>query len=164
MKAFKTLTSQGEISWDLLPMLFRPNELVFNLHLSTEQGRLMLVRHVERQQTEQNRSSAYALICEFIHNDAVSFGYAEAIFEIEEYKGSRKIQSLEVYPLRYHDDKDAIYARAVEQGKRSAALPPHSYHEYDSFAFQEHGERSSRVNDRPRYQKFRVLRTLLVLW
>ena len=38
--------------------------------------------------------------------------------EIDEFKGTRKIQDLAVYPLKFHKDYNKLRVHAIERGKK----------------------------------------------
>ncbi|KAI0046458.1 P-loop containing nucleoside triphosphate hydrolase protein [Auriscalpium vulgare] len=125
---FKKLTSQGMITYDHLELLFKPNQLVFNFHVPTEQNRVLIVRSATYL-VREDRSRYLNVVCDVIHNDGKSFGLSQEAIEIDEFTGARAITELPTFPLKYHEDNDGIYNSAVELGKKYVQMPPHSYHE-----------------------------------
>ncbi|KAH7104373.1 P-loop containing nucleoside triphosphate hydrolase protein [Auriculariales sp. MPI-PUGE-AT-0066] len=139
------LTVKREISFQLLWAIFTPNSLVFQRHQLTEQDRVMLVRrsgYGER----QDFTKYLRVVSDMIHDDGNAFGFARQEIDINEFRGLRSISQLPVYPLEYHPDKDTVYFRAVEQGKRFVRMPLHSYHEISGQAM-----RDPPMSDRRRY-------------
>ncbi|KAI0062759.1 P-loop containing nucleoside triphosphate hydrolase protein [Artomyces pyxidatus] len=136
LQEFAKLTSQGEISYDLLWALFRPNILVFNYHSMTEQDRVLLVRWVGYRR-RQDGSEYLKIACDMVHNDGNSFGFTREYLVVDDYRGVRPITDLASYPLEYHVDRAGVHARAVELGKRFARMQPHSYGEIRGHAMRD---------------------------
>ncbi|KAF8576015.1 P-loop containing nucleoside triphosphate hydrolase protein [Ramaria rubella] len=130
------LTANQEIIYDLLWALFVPNTLVYHYHHMTEQVQLLRVRRVTYSQRVDK--SLYALIeCDVISNDGNSFGLAREKLEIDQFHGARRIKDLTVYPLEYHEGRDAIREHTVSRGKRFVAMDRHSYKEISGQAMRE---------------------------
>jgi SpoVK/Ycf46/Vps4 family AAA+-type ATPase len=55
---------------------------------------------------------------------------------VEAFKGSRKITSLNVYPLKYHKDPDSLKKTLVERGKRFVTMTGQNYRNFKGLAFQ----------------------------
>jgi hypothetical protein len=126
---FERLLSFEEITYDLLWALFTPNALVYHYHELTEQPQVLLVRYIEYLQ-RQDKSKYVRVCCDTISCDGKSFGFARDFsLEIDEYQGARKIQDLNVFPLKYHIDAPAIRDHAVRRGKKVAQMFGPTYHE-----------------------------------
>lgn len=124
------LTSQQEITFDLLWTIFKPNSLICEYHDFTEQNRLLLVRQVEY---KRGMSGRYLqMTCDIIRNDGNIFGFAQDLLMITEFKGVRPIAELPTYPLKYHPNADDVYAEAVKIGRTYVQLSQHSYHEIEA--------------------------------
>ncbi|KAJ7766247.1 P-loop containing nucleoside triphosphate hydrolase protein [Mycena metata] len=134
-KDVEKMVSQREISWDALWALFFPNSFVYSYHSLTDQDTVLIVRRSGYDTRMSDRTKYLKVVCDIIKDDGREFGFARHVFEIDEYRGTRPIANLPVFPLRYHDANEAIYARAVELGKRCMQLPTHSYHELSGRAF-----------------------------
>jgi hypothetical protein len=134
---FQRLVSYGEITYDLLWALFTPNTLVHHYHELTEQSQILLVRTVEYSQ-RQDKSFYLRMYCDIISCDGKSFGMArDSSLEIDAFQGARKIQDLDVFPLKYHTDASAIRDHAVRRGKKFAQMVGHTYHEISGPAMKE---------------------------
>ncbi|KAF7338400.1 p-loop containing nucleoside triphosphate hydrolase protein [Mycena venus] len=134
LKDVEQMVSQREISWDTAWALFFPNSLVYSYHSLTGQQMVLIVRRSEYE-THRDDTRYLEVTCDIIDDDGLEFGFAERVFEIDEYSGTRPIATLPVFPLRYHNDSESIYARAVEFGKRFVQLSTHSFHEITGRAF-----------------------------
>ena len=117
---FKKLTTQQEITFDLLWALIVPNTLVYDRHDSTEQDRILLARSFD---LDCRNGVLYADIeCDVITDDGSTFGFARVCLSIPRFAGARKIQELAVYPLDYHRDKYTLRRHAAERGRKFAKM------------------------------------------
>lgn len=123
---YHQLTCKGEITFSLLWTLFTPNSLVYNFHHYTEQGRILLVRSTAYKE-KQDGSKCLKISCDILHNSGDDFGLARQTLIIDSYSGIYPIRELTAYPLKFHAERDEIYARAVEFGKKYIQLPRHKY-------------------------------------
>ncbi len=129
MKDVDKMISQCEISFDSVWALFFPNTLVYSHHARTNQDTVMIVRRSEYKTNRVTESRYLEVICDYIHDDGEDFGLARTTLQIEAYHGTRPITSLRVYPLKYHDDHEGVYTRAVDLGKNMVQMPTHSFRE-----------------------------------
>ena len=156
MKTFEGLTSRQEITFDLLWALISPNSLVYHFHQFTEQDQVLLARNLHYERRED--STRYALIVsDVLSSDGVSFGYARDYLEIDEFKGSRKIQDLVVFPLKFHKDYDKIRAHAIERGKKIVTTERQMY-EISGPAMMETMNKEHKI----KYSKFSVRISVLL--
>ena len=150
---FMRLTDHQEITFDLLWALFTPNTLMYRYHDMTEQVQVLLVRSVIRA-LRQDLSIYVRIECDVINNDGNSFGLARDMIEIDSFPGSRKIQDLPIYPLKYREDQNTIRDHAVSRGKRFVTMDRHSYNEISGQAMRE--TISDRYDEPPKRFKFHV--------
>ena len=156
ISSLSTLFSAGEITWDLLWALFKPNTLAYHFHQLTEQQLVVLTRSTE---VEKKCDGQYFKIhCDIVNNDGTSFGLAKKLFEIKEFEGASRIQDLKVFPLEYHSKKEEIISHARTRGKRFAKMVGHQYMEISGSAMRE--IRSSRHE--PREVRFFSLGKMIV--
>jgi hypothetical protein len=142
---FMRLTTNQEITYDLLWALFAPNTLLYHYHSMTEQVQILLAR--TSYYTQRVNMTQYAYIdCYVISNDGDSFGLARQNFEIDRYSGACKIQHLKVYPLMYHPDQHAIRDRAIARGKKFVAMDQRTYKEISGPAMRESIRESTTEN------------------
>ncbi len=141
LRDLEKLTSQNQITFDLLWALFVLNTLIFNQQTWIQQDRVLLVRRVGYGERMSDRKRYLKVVCDMVHDDGHHFGLAREYLEIDEYLGAVSITDLNTYPLKFHSDKDVIYARAVQMGKVFAQMKPHSYHEIRGQAMREGEQR-----------------------
>jgi hypothetical protein len=123
MENFERLLPTGEITYDLLWMLFVPNLPVYHYHLLTEQDKILRGRSVKLMTTHADLS------CRIVTYNGRAFGYGDETIQIPHFDGVCKIRELGVYPLECHADKKTIREAAVLRGKKYAALGETSHHQ-----------------------------------
>lgn len=119
----ESLTSHGEITWDLLWTLFKPNALIFSFHEMTEQPQVFLFRGMEIEFTPTN-SRYWAIQADFIADSGQKFGYASwpKGFSIPEFEGARKIRDLLTYPLHFHPNQTELRSELGARGRKYVLL------------------------------------------
>lgn len=130
-----TLLPAGEITWNLLWALFKPNTLAYHFHQLTEQDQVVLVRWTD---VEKKCDGQYFRVAvDVVNDDGVAFGFAKRIFEIKEFEGASRIQDLKLYPMEYSTRKDEIIEHARQRAKRFIAMVGHQYMEISGSAMRE---------------------------
>nr|GAT46316.1 AAA family [Mycena chlorophos] len=124
-----------EISFDLLWALFPPNVLVYRFHAYTEQDQVMIARTFDY--TRIDGTPCALLECDVVSHDGNHFGFAREVIKINIFRGARVIQHLSLFPLRCHPQANEIRSRAIQRGKKVAALPQYTYHEVSGPAMKE---------------------------
>jgi hypothetical protein len=128
MENFERLLSAGEITYDLLWMLFVPNAPVYHYHLLTEQDKVLQGRSVKFMTTQQGDKYA-DISCRIVTFNGRAFGYGDEAIQISHFDGVCKIRELKVYPLGCHADMGTVREAAVRRGKKYAALGETSHHQ-----------------------------------
>jgi hypothetical protein len=144
LRDLEQLLHQKQITFELLWALFTPNCLVYNHHVWTAQDRVLLSRYVAYGRSQKTGKRYLNITCDIIHDDGESFGFAREDIEIQEFHGARSILDLVIYPLKCREDKEAVYAQAVKQGKTLAQMKMHSYNEVDGQAVRQ-GKRTEKI-------------------
>lgn len=133
---YNALVSERSITYDLLWTLFPPNTLVYRLHPLAEHDQVLLARNgvyescslFKYLRSEGELDSDYFEIdCEFITDDGKSFGSAQEDIIILKFEGTRKIQDLPVYPVKYHGNANRLRETAIARGKQYAAMTDFTY-------------------------------------
>ncbi|KKK13016.1 hypothetical protein P175DRAFT_0492393 [Aspergillus ochraceoroseus IBT 24754] len=133
-----SLLSRGEITWGLLWALFTPGCLVYHYHQLTQQNQVLRFRQARKTRRPKDFVFYWNIMCDIIMFDGIKLGYAKVEhFDIDEYPGARKINDLNIFPLDFAKNKDAIYTHAVERGKRYCGIRDKSYLECDGPAMRE---------------------------
>ncbi|KAJ4480946.1 P-loop containing nucleoside triphosphate hydrolase protein [Lentinula aciculospora] len=133
---YNLLTSQQEITYDLLWALMPPNSLVYHFHQFTEQPQILLAKEVHYYQPS-DRPYYVEIVCDIISNDGNFFGLAQVPLEIEIFTGARVIQDLPVFPLSFHKDASELRQHALVRGKKYVSMDQYTYHEISGPVIQE---------------------------
>ncbi|KAF8521951.1 P-loop containing nucleoside triphosphate hydrolase protein [Hysterangium stoloniferum] len=134
---FGRLVSHGEITYDLLWALFPPNTVAYHYHEMTEQDLLVIVRSVEYQKRPDD-TLYLEVAADSICDDGKMFGMAKDMsHDIDIFSGSRKIQDLTIFPVKYHPKADEIKKHAMSRGKKFVKMKGARYHEISGPAMRE---------------------------
>ena len=135
MEEFRSLVSQGSITYDLLWALFSPNSLIYRFYPLTEQDQILRSRIYSYEHTQNG--DFFFIICDIITNDGDSFGIARVPVQIEKFPGACKIQELAGYPLQYHKDPDDLCERLAARGRRYSQMTGFEYRQISGLAMRE---------------------------
>lgn len=119
-KKLESLLSDASISYELLWALFLPNTLVYTLCPGSGEPRCLKLEWGDRVVTSQR--DYFQLECTYIDYDGKKFGEAGTILEIDSFRGVHKINTIGIYPLKYHSDEKGIRETLVQRGKQFCEL------------------------------------------
>ncbi|KAL8664156.1 MAG: hypothetical protein Q9168_007957 [Polycauliona sp. 1 TL-2023] len=122
------------ITFSALWMIFSPGDIVF-VTRNRRQHAARLVKSMVRSDRDED---VCVLECESVHCDGTSFGVGEHFFEIFEFSGMRKIDSLPFYPLRFHRNVDKITQELIQNGKAYERLVGIHHKHYQGIALEGH--------------------------
>ena len=77
----------------------------------------------------------FKLKCRYLNYNSKLFGEAETSLSILEFRGAKRIDSLEVFPLRDHPRSSEIWSQLAQQGRRFVELMGVHHREYEGDAF-----------------------------
>ena len=75
------------------------------------------------------------MACRSLHYDGTFFGEVQSFLKISEFRGARKIKSLEAYPLEYHEQPQEVKATLISRGHKSLSLMGVVHCEFKGLAF-----------------------------
>jgi hypothetical protein len=127
------LLKHKEITFELLPVFFRPNSVVYMVSADSEKPRCLmfdsgLVKAF-------NGKKYFELSCRYLTHDGKCFGEATTTTIIAEFHGVMKITSLGVYPLEHHAEKQRITEQLTKRGRKFISLIGTHYRKYKAQAF-----------------------------
>jgi hypothetical protein len=134
-KRLYPLLQHNEITFDLLWALFLPNTILYTLCPGSNEPRCVMLNWGAEKRDHQRGETFFSLDCHYVDYDGKSFGEAKAILELPEFFGSRPIDSLPVFPLAYHEDKETVNEKLVARGRKFGALSGMHYRFYKGLAF-----------------------------
>lgn len=110
------MLEHGHITYDLLWALFKPGGHVYTTCLGTKEPRC--VRFDAGEEMTQRDETWWNLECRFMDYDGVKFGEAGIFLRVAKFRGSKPIESLEAFPLRYHPRHEQVRKDLVERGQK----------------------------------------------
>lgn len=134
-KTLYPLLEAGNITFDLMWALFKPNEIaVTSCYGTWDEARCFKVDYVTKCHSMQ-RGEWYCIEGKYLEYDGKGFGYGDFEVDIEGFKGPRKINSLTAYPLKYHKDADGMKRKIVERGEQFVSMVGMQYKFHKGLAF-----------------------------
>lgn len=122
-----------------------PNTLVHTICAGSGESRCLKLDWGEQKETLE-RGKFFQLDCHYIDYDGKTFGEATAVLEIDEFRGARRIDSLGVFPLAYHEDEAQVRENLIERGRKFGSLRGMHYKFYKGLAFFKRKRGAVRLN------------------
>lgn len=126
VKTFQDYVVNGVVSFRDLWMIFQPGNVVVSAYL----GPLSAFEMVETEYMSNQCGKFLQVRCDCVDYGGKEFGRYQEGINIPEFLGTKKITGLKVYPLHFHDDKEAVGAKLVKRGEIFEALAGHHYKQY----------------------------------
>ncbi|KAM3069554.1 hypothetical protein ACMFMG_005657 [Clarireedia jacksonii] len=122
MQNLDSLLEKKEITFDLLWTIFPPRTLIIApLHGLTNQPQAMVLKS-ESYERRENGAKFYSVTGDIITHDGEDFGYGALSMEIDEFEGARSLTALQVFPLRYHQNQEAVRKDLIARGRKYLSL------------------------------------------
>ena len=127
------LVQHKEITFELLPVFFRPNSIIYMVSSTSEKPRCLLFDSGKLQ--VENGQKSFDMSCRYLIHDGKCFGEATTKPKISEFHGIMKITSLGVYPFEYHPEKQKAVEQLTERGRKFLFLIGAHFRKYEGQAF-----------------------------
>ena len=128
------LIKNGEIIYDLLWALFKPNTVVYTTCLDTEKG---LCFRFDR--GDEKMSSAgvtyFHMECRYLDYDGVVFGEVSTALGVAKFADVKRIVTPDAFPLAYHPRRSEMRTGLVARGRRFVTLLGVHHLQYHGNAF-----------------------------
>ena len=134
IKRRNALLDHSEISFDLLWCLFQPNTLVYTTCSGSDQPRCLKFELGQMKVSPQGEVF-FQLECRYLDYDGKLFGEVLTSLVIESFRGVKKINTLDVFPLQYHEQKEELKEVLLAYGWKFVSLMGKHHHRYNSFTF-----------------------------
>lgn len=145
-KTLYPLLEAGNITFDLMWALFKPNEIALtSCYGSWDEPRCFKVDYATKFCTMQ-RGEWYCIEGKYLEYDGKSFGMGDFEVDIDGFKGPRKITSLATYPLKYHKDPDAVKKKIIERGQHFIGMEGMQYKFHKGLAFMKKKKMVAKIN------------------
>ncbi|KAG4427614.1 hypothetical protein IFR05_016902 [Cadophora sp. M221] len=115
------LLKHGEITYDLLPMLFKPNTTVYTTCLGTRKPRCVTYDSGE-EKTSKSKAKYFSMDCRYFDFDGKTFGKTSTTLIISNFRGTKRINTLEAFPLKHHRDEIRVKSELIECGRKFVSL------------------------------------------
>jgi hypothetical protein len=121
-KTLYPLLKAGNITFDLLWALFKPNTIAYtSTYNDHDNPRCFKVDRATKEQSFM-RGEWYSIEGRYLEYDGKNYGLGDFEAQVDQFKGSRKITSLSTYPLQYHKDAEGIKKQLVNRGKQFVSM------------------------------------------
>ena len=130
----KSLLEGGEITYDLLWALFKPNTEVYATCPEIDRPRCTRCNFGEERE-RPNRTKYFRLECRYFEWDGKLLGESTAVFEIERFKGVKTISHLDAFPLKYLPAEREVRTQLIEIGRQFVSLRGSHHVKYQGLAY-----------------------------
>ncbi|KAK5263386.1 hypothetical protein LTR96_011203 [Exophiala xenobiotica] len=127
------LVQHKEITFNLLPVFFRPNSVIYVIPSTSENSRC-LIFDSGKFEIDHNKKH-FEISCRYLTHDGKCFGEATIPIKIPEFDGVKKITSLGAYPLEYHPEKQDVVEQLTKRGRKFCSLIGTHLRQYEGQAF-----------------------------
>jgi hypothetical protein len=145
-KAIFPMVKAGNITFEYLWALFKPNTLAF----TTTYGAADHPRcfKVDFAYAEKNfmRGEYYVIEGRYLDYDGKNFGLGDFEMQIDHFKGPRKITSLSTYPISFHKNPEGLKKQLLERGKQFVNLAGMNFKLMKGLAFQKRKKQVLKFN------------------
>ena len=128
------LLENGEITYDLLWALYKPNTIVYTTCLDTEKA--LCIRFDRGEEKMSSTGVTYFhMECRYLDSDGAVFGEVSTALGIAKFAGVKRIATLDAFPLAYHPRRNEMRAGLVARGRRFVTLLGVHHLQYHGNAF-----------------------------
>jgi hypothetical protein len=106
-KRLELLLKDSEIIYNLLLALFKLNTKIYTTFPEINQPRYTICNFGEKREC-RDRTKYFHIKYQYLNWDSKLLGESTVMFEIEKFKGVKKISLLEVFPLKYLPTKKEV--------------------------------------------------------
>ena len=129
-----SLQDSGEITFDLLWTLFKPNELVYGKCYGTDKRRCMRFKSGEVKKDDEG-DEYFRVEGWYLDFDGKTFGEAVTAAGIWTFQGSQPIHSLRCFPLKYHPNAEEEKRELANRGRKCISLIGTHHRQHKGKAF-----------------------------
>ncbi|KAF7515089.1 hypothetical protein G7054_g14766 [Neopestalotiopsis clavispora] len=145
-KTLYPLLDHGLITFDLCWALWKPGTMAYTTtYGSADEPRVFKVEFAEKQRAPLKGEFFY-VEGKYLEFDGKKFGYGTMCEEFSAFRGARKINTLECFPLQYHKDEGQIRKDLIERGEKFVSLAGAHYKSHEGIAFYKKKKSIVKVN------------------
>ncbi|KAF2089738.1 hypothetical protein K490DRAFT_37021 [Saccharata proteae CBS 121410] len=135
-KTLEPMLKAGNITFDLVWAIFKPNTICYTkTYGSADHPRCFKVDTTYKDKSIL-RGEYYSVDGRYLEYDGKNFGLGDFDVDIWEFKGTKKISSLDTYPLSYHRDAEKLRKELIERGKLFTSMTGMNYRFHKGLAFE----------------------------
>lgn len=140
------MLEHGLITFNLLWALWKPNTLAYtSTYGSHDEPRVFKVDTAEKHH-HLIKGENYNVQGKCFEYDGKQFGHGRLSEDIPEFKGAKKITSLNCYPLKYHKSEAKLRLDLIERGKKFVTLAGVQYKSHQGLAYYQTKKGTVKVN------------------
>jgi hypothetical protein len=128
------LMEGGEITYDLLWALFKPNTEVYATYPEIDRPRCVKCNFGEERE-RPNRTKYFHLECQYPEWDGKLLGQSTVVCKIEKFRGVKKISLLDAFPLKYLPTEREARMQLIETGLKFVSLRGTHHVQYQGLAY-----------------------------
>ncbi len=129
------LLAKGEITYNLLWALFKPNMVVYTTCVGTGKPRCVKFDFGEERKQQISGVDYFHIGCHYLDFDGKVFGEISTALQIEKFRGARRIDTLGIFPLLYHQKEQEMTAYLENRGRSFLKLMHVNHCQYRGMAF-----------------------------
>ncbi|CRK13964.1 hypothetical protein BN1723_010178 [Verticillium longisporum] len=145
-KSLYPMLENGLITFELLWALWKPNTLAYTATYGSEdEPRVFKVEAAEKH-TSFVKGDFYYIDGKYFEYDGKQFGYGSFAEEVSDFRGARKITSLNCYPLKYHKNEQKVREHLISRGKKFVQLGGVQYKCHEGMAYYKKKKNTIKIN------------------
>jgi uncharacterized protein DUF7025/ATPase family protein associated with various cellular activities (AAA) len=145
-KAIFPMIKAGNITFEYLWALFKPNTLAFTTtYGASDHPRCFKVDFAYAEKNYM-RGEYYVIEGRYLDYDGKNFGLGDFELQIDHFKGPRKITSLVTYPIEFHKDPEGLKKQLLDRGKQFVNLAGMNFKYMKGLAFQKRKKQVLKFN------------------
>lgn len=131
-EALEDMLENGVITFPHLWTIYQPNALIFARHEG--QDRCLRLSSANYGVDNHNQP-VFWLSCAYVDFDGQRFGTQKLNISIPTFEGTKRVNSLNAFPIRLHDQEDQIQAKLIERGAKVEALAGSHFRGYNGIGW-----------------------------
>ena len=126
IKAHGEYVQAGAVTYDHLWMIFQPGDVVIQ---ETEGGQAYELGQTQYVEIKSGPSAGHylQLTCDCVSWSGTAFGRGTEKILLEKYLGTRKIETLGAFPLKFHENREELKEMLIKRGEKFEALAGYQY-------------------------------------
>ena len=138
------LLKSHEITFDMLWALFKLNDIVYGTCLGSQKPRCVIFDYEEVELFDC--TEYFHIEGRYLDFDGKNFGQASTALGIFKFRGTKCVDKLEAFPLKYHPSEKEVRCQLIACGRKFLTLGGSHHRHYNGVAFVMKGGKINRVS------------------